>query len=49
MHLRPVLVELAAAVPSRGLYVTEPELSDLNTAVAKWAAMAVPLITPLVR
>jgi hypothetical protein len=38
VHLRPVLVELAA-VPSRGLYVTEPELADLNAAVAKWSAV----------
>ena len=26
VHLRPVLVELGATVPARGLYVTEPEL-----------------------
>jgi FMN reductase len=44
VHLRPVLVELGAAVPSRGLYVTEPELADLDAAVAKWGAPAVPLI-----
>jgi FMN reductase len=49
VHLRPVLVELAATVPARGLYVTEPELADLATAVAKWSATAVPLITGLVR
>lgn len=45
VHLRPVLVELGASVPSRGLYVTEPELPSLDSAVAKWAAAAVPLIT----
>jgi FMN reductase len=45
VHLRPVLVELAATVPSRGLYVTEPELADLDTAVARWSATAIPLIT----
>jgi FMN reductase len=44
VHLRPVLVELGATVPSRGLYVTESELGDLDAAVAKWAAAAVPLI-----
>jgi FMN reductase len=44
VHLRPVLVELGATVPARGLYVTEPELADLGTAVAKWAETAVPLI-----
>ena len=45
VHLRPVLVELGATVPARGLYVTEPELADLDAAVAKWAATATPLIT----
>jgi FMN reductase len=44
VHLRPVLVELGATVPSRGLYVTEPELADLDAAVAKWATAAIPLI-----
>jgi FMN reductase len=44
VHLRPVLVELGATVPSRGLYVTEPELADLDTALAKWGAAAIPLI-----
>ena len=44
VHLRPVLVELGAAVPARGLYVTEPELPELDAVVAKWAATAAPLI-----
>jgi FMN reductase len=44
VHLRPVLVELGATVPARGLYVTEPELGELDAAVARWAATAVPLI-----
>ncbi len=44
VHLRPVLVELGAAVPSRGLYVTEPEFAALDEAIAKWAQTAVPLI-----
>jgi FMN reductase len=39
-----VLVELGATVPARGLFVTEPELPDLDTVVARWAATAVPLI-----
>ncbi len=45
VHLRPVLVELGATVPARGLYVTEPELPELGAVVAKWAAAATPLIT----
>jgi FMN reductase len=44
VHFRPVLVELGATVPARGLYVTEPELAELDKAVEKWAAAAVPLI-----
>ena len=44
VHLRPVLVELGATVPARGLYVTESELPDLDGAVAKWSAPAIPLI-----
>ncbi len=44
VHLRPVLVELGATVPARGLYVTEPELPALDTAVATWAETAAPLI-----
>src|SRR6201996_9754869 len=45
VHLRPVLVELGATVPTRGVYVTEPELASLDAAVAKWAETAVPLVT----
>ena len=44
VHLRPVLVELGATVPARGLYVTEPELPELDAAVGRWAATAIPLI-----
>jgi FMN reductase len=49
VHLRPVLVELGATVPARGLYVTEPELADLPKAVGKWSASALPLIAATVR
>jgi FMN reductase len=45
VHLRPVLVELGASIPSRGLYVTEPELAKLDAAVEKWSATALPLIS----
>lgn len=44
VHLRPVLVELGATVPARGLYVTEPELADVGKAVAAWSGSAFPLI-----
>ncbi|MGH3248545.1 MAG: NAD(P)H-dependent oxidoreductase, partial [Trebonia sp.] len=49
VHLRPVLVELGATVPSRGLYVTEPELADVPAAVAKWSDPALPLIRSSLR
>jgi FMN reductase len=44
VHLRPVLVELGAVVPARGLYITEPEFGDLDAAVAKWAGPGLPHI-----
>ena len=49
VHLRPVLVELGAVVPSRGLYVTESELADLPAAVGTWSATAAALIRNSVR
>jgi len=49
VHFRPVLVELGATVPTRGLYVTEPELADLGKAVAKWSETAIPLIATSVK
>ncbi len=44
VHLRPVLVELGATVPARGLYVTEPELATLDAPLKKWAEPAVSLL-----
>src|SRR5689334_23199521 len=44
VHLRPVLVELGATVPARGLFVAEPDISAPDAAIAKWAETAVPLI-----
>ena len=41
---RPVLVELGATVPARGLYVTEPEFADLGPAIGRWSAAAFPLL-----
>jgi FMN reductase len=42
VHLRPLLVELGASVPTRALYVTEPQLADLEKVVASWAETALP-------
>ncbi len=44
VHLRPLLVELGAATPTRGLYVTEQQFDDLEEAIAPWADAAAPLI-----
>ena len=48
VHLRPVLVELGASVPTRGLYVLEGELADLDAVLAAWwQDAAVPLTRAL--
>jgi FMN reductase len=44
VHLRPLLVELGAATPTRGLYVTEDQFDDLDTVIEKWADTAAPLL-----
>jgi len=44
VHLRPLLVELGAVVPTRGLYVTEPQLPELDSVVSAWARTALRLI-----
>lgn len=45
VHLRPVLIELGASVPARGLYLTEPEFADLDAPVTRWSTTALPLIS----
>lgn len=37
VHLRPLLVELGASVPTRGLYVLDSEMDGLAAAVERWA------------
>ncbi len=44
VHLRPLLVELGATTPTRGLYVTEEQFDDLEGAIAPWADEAAPRI-----
>jgi FMN reductase len=44
VHLRPLLVELGASIPARGLYVTEAQFDDLDAIIASWAVRAKPLI-----
>lgn len=44
LHLRPLLVELGATTPTRGLYVTEPQFDDLDRVIGAWADTAAPLV-----
>ncbi len=46
VHLRPLLVELGASVPSRGLYVLESQIDELDAVVGAWADQAGPLLVP---
>lgn len=38
VHVTPLLLELGATVPARGLFVLESELADFGSFAAKWAA-----------
>ncbi|MFV0526470.1 MAG: NADPH-dependent FMN reductase [Acidimicrobiales bacterium] len=42
VHLRPLLVELGASVPSRGLYLPEASFDDIAGAAGPWLTAAVP-------
>ncbi len=42
VHLRPVLVEIGATLPTRGLYVTEAQLAELQDAIDDWLVEAGP-------
>ncbi|SEG91178.1 FMN reductase [Thermomonospora echinospora] len=44
VHLRPLLVELGARVPTPGLALLESELPDLDEVLAEWADRIVPQI-----
>ncbi len=43
-HLRPVLIEIGATLPTRGLYVTEDQLTDLPEVIGSWLATARPYL-----
>ena len=40
VHLRPLLVELGASLPTRGLYVLESQVPELDTVLDGWAETA---------
>jgi FMN reductase len=44
VHLRPLLGELGASLPTRNLYVIESQFADLDAALAPWADVAAPLL-----
>ncbi|MEU5881363.1 NAD(P)H-dependent oxidoreductase [Spirillospora sp. NPDC047279] len=44
VHLRPLLVELGATVPTPGLALLESELERLDSVLAEWAAQVVPAV-----
>ncbi len=44
VFLRPLLIELGASVPSRGLFVAEDTSEDLDGVIGDWALRARPLI-----
>lgn len=46
MSLRPVLVELAAVVPTKGLYVVDSALADLEQELDSWWSLAGPALRP---
>ncbi|MDF5756440.1 NAD(P)H-dependent oxidoreductase [Spongiactinospora sp. TRM90649] len=49
VHLRPVLVELGAFVPTPGLAVLESQLPDLEQVVGAWADRVVPQVATVTR
>lgn len=44
LHLRPLLTELGASVPTRALFLTEDTFDDVATAITPWADAALPLL-----
>jgi FMN reductase len=49
VHLRPLLIEIGATVPTRGLYVTEDQLGNLSSLTEEWLVEAGPLIRSSLR
>ena len=49
VHLRPLLVEIGASVPTRGLFILEQELEHLDATLAAWSEEAAPLLIRALR
>ena len=43
-HLRPLLVELGSSVPSRGLYLIESQLEELDQVVSEFVNIQGPAL-----
>jgi FMN reductase len=43
-HFRPLLIELGASVPTRGLYVLESQMDDLDAVISSFMEAAGPLL-----
>jgi FMN reductase len=44
VHFTPLLLELGAAVPARGLFVLEAEVGDFGSFAAAWADAHAPAL-----
>jgi len=44
VHLRPVLIEIGATVPTRGVFVLDSELDTLDGVIDAWLGQAGPLL-----
>ena len=48
-HMRPLLVELGASVPTRGLYVLESQMDQMDTMITTFLDTAGPLLARALR
>jgi FMN reductase len=48
-HLTPLLQEIGASCPTRGLFILESELDQLDTVVGNWRAANQPILEKLLR
>jgi FMN reductase len=44
LHLKPLLSELGASLPTRALYLVESSFDDLPAAIDPWATVALPIL-----
>jgi FMN reductase len=47
VFLRPLLVEVGAIVPTRGLFIIDTELDHIDDTLAAWSAVAAPALRKL--